>query len=629
MAIVAPTGVSAINARGMVINSLFQIKPGIHSHFEKVDYADAKFGAEKRALLKAIELLIVDEVSMVRVDLLMEMDRICRHFGEGSKPFGGKQVLLIGDPFQLPPIVDREQSQVFYQIFKSPFFFSEHYFWNLNPVPIELTKIYRQNDLDFINLLNGIRTNDFTDEQLVELNKRVVNRFDFVAEKFLFLGTTNAQVQSVNQGELDKLNTALHSYEASITGRFDKDFPALQKLDLKVGAQIMFIKNDTNKRWFNGKTGKVKRLSEHEIEVELPEGNSVLVEREVWEKIRYEWDAKAKKVVERVDGTFTQYPLKLAWAITVHKSQGLSLERVYLDVSNAWDFGQVYVALSRATTYTSLKLAQPIGRSAIRVSSEVEGFYKWVEAETAKQERPPVFIEPLVASKKLVTKENDPVMLSWKVSGAEKVVLDPGGLDVTNFNAKTVYIRYDTKFILRAISAYGVETSQNLLTEVSKEPPKIIIFEADRQFVLSSQPVLLRWQVENAHMIEIVSFDDSQTLPSTGHTKVFISERTVFRLVATTFFGVKKEAAVSVDVVPVPLLKTLFVPSIQINSTIHIQIEKPKPPVELESHRFARPDFSLPFRKSIWHSPTVDRGFTYMKQALNSFFSKFKSTTNE
>jgi hypothetical protein len=354
MAIVAPTGIAAINAGGMTIHSLFQITPGFIAPDTPVNY---QLRQDKKNLLQGIELLIIDEVSMVRIDLLDMLEKTCRAFGKSGQPFGGKQLLFIGDPYQLPSFVSDKERDVFLRFYDSVFFFKSKGFWDCKPIPIELKKIYRQNERTFIDLLNKIRVNNINGTDLDLLNSKFVGpTFQFAEQGYLYLGTTNDQVGSINESELNKVPNRLFEFKGIFTGTFSRDkTPVEIDLRLKVGAQVMFVKNDTAGRYYNGKLGKVALVQEDKIQVELPDGGgNVFVERATWESIKYEWDEKEKKVVQTIEGTFTQFPLKLAWAITVHKSQGLSLERVYAEVSRSWDSGQVYVAISRCTTFSGL-----------------------------------------------------------------------------------------------------------------------------------------------------------------------------------------------------------------------------------------------------------------------------------
>ncbi|MCB9351221.1 MAG: AAA family ATPase [Lewinellaceae bacterium] len=394
MAIVAPTGVAAINAGGVTIHSLFQIKPSVYSPNDprlrrsaKGDstdkstiYSHFKLSDEKKEVLQKFEVLVIDEISMVRCDLLDVVDRLLRVFGGGNAayPFGGKQVIFIGDAFQLPPVTPDEEWKVLAPHYPSSYFFSSHSFQEAKPHLVELKKIYRQSDQKFIDLLNEIRIGQPSEQSLQSLNKRLKKSpFDFAREGYIYLGTKNYPVNKCNAEELKKLSTLLFRFEAEVTGVFnEKEMPTLRILELKKDAQVMFIKNDsgTNRRFYNGKIGKVVSINEDAIGVKCEGEPSIEVIRVTWRKIKYEWDAEEGRLKEEEIGTFTQFPLKLAWAITVHKSQGLTFEKVYADLNGAFSDGQVYVALSRCTTFEGLKLASILRSWDVKTAPIVKDF---------------------------------------------------------------------------------------------------------------------------------------------------------------------------------------------------------------------------------------------------------------
>ena len=396
--ILAPTGVAAINACGQTIHSFFQLPFGPFVLNDKrlrtskdlgdlddtTIYSTFRYREDKRIILEQLELLIIDEISMVRCDTLDVIDRVLRVFRKKPHlPFGGVQVILIGDTFQLPPIADFEQWEILKDYYQSPFFFSSKVVIDNKPIYIELKKIYRQKEQEFIDLLNKIRVNQISDLELNDLNKKYNPTFSSNGLiNHIILSTTNAQVNQTNATKLDELTTELKIFEGEITGIFPKDsrgnyvLPTEQNLHLKVGAQVMILKNDAGefKRYFNGKIGKVASLDENRIIVEFSDQSKVQIEKAFWNNIQYTWNAEKRKIEEKVVGTFTQYPLRLAWAITVHKSQGLTFERVFADLGSAFEDGQVYVALSRCTSFSGLVLKTQIPRTKIRTNQKVIEF---------------------------------------------------------------------------------------------------------------------------------------------------------------------------------------------------------------------------------------------------------------
>ena len=379
MAVVAPTGVAAINAEGVTIHSLFQLPPQLFIPTEEARrqlFAEMQMRAAKQRVLRNLELLVIDEVSMVRADLLDTIDAVLRHFKHRPTiPFGGVQLLVIGDLFQLSPVVREEEWRLLQPYYNGPYFFQARVFRELKPVYIEFEHVYRQTNLDFLAILNEVRNNALSPNSLQILNSRYIP--DFKSNSHITLSTHNSKVDAINQREMDALKGKEYTYKATITDTFPESmYPINEQLTLKVGARVMFIKNDssTDKLYYNGKLGVVTSLSKQAINVLCDDGTEVNVHNEVWENIRYNADAGSDFVQTEIIGTFTHYPLRLAWAITIHKAQGLTFDRLIIDAEDAFAAGQVYVALSRCRSLEGLTLLTPIPTRALTNACEVLQF---------------------------------------------------------------------------------------------------------------------------------------------------------------------------------------------------------------------------------------------------------------
>lgn len=389
-AVVAPTGIAALNAGGVTIHSMFQLPLGgfipdnstgqflENSKFESraTLRRHFKMSGLKKAVIRNLDLLIIDEVSMLRSDLLDAVDFMLQSVRKRNLPFGGVQVLFIGDLLQLPPVIREDEWRVLRNYYRGKFFFNAHVIEQHPPLYIELSKIFRQTDDRFISILNNLRNNQITTQDVAVLNQHVQPKFDLKANKgYIILTTHNAKADEINAQSLKDLSDKSHFYKADIIGDFpEKIFPLEAQLELKVGAQIMFIKNDISveKKFFNGKMATVKSVSENEIFVHFPEENKTIeVEKYEWQNIRYTVNENTKEVEEEVLGTFTHYPIKLAWAITVHKSQGLTFDKAALDVSQVFLPGQAYVAFSRLRTLEGLILLSPLQMNGISNDQEV------------------------------------------------------------------------------------------------------------------------------------------------------------------------------------------------------------------------------------------------------------------
>lgn len=388
--VVAPTGIAALNAGGVTIHSMFQLPFATfvpdavaprHSGNVRVESRNTlrghfKQSRQKQAVIRNMELLIIDEVSMLRADLLDAMDFMLQSVRKNKSPFGGVQVLFIGDLLQLPPVVKNEEWDILRQYYRGKFFFNAHVVAQHPPIYIELSKIYRQSDDKFISILNNLRNNKITADDVKVLNSFAKPDFDVESHPgYITLTTHNAKADTINGRALDNLDGQSFTFYPEITGDFpEKIFPVDEKLVLKEGAQIMFVKNDLSfeKQYFNGKTGTVKSLSPNEILVYFPdEDKTIEVDRYEWRNIRYYVDERTKEIKEEILGTFVHYPIKLAWAITVHKSQGLTFDKAAIDVSHVFAPGQAYVAFSRLRSLNGLILLSPLQMNGIASDEEV------------------------------------------------------------------------------------------------------------------------------------------------------------------------------------------------------------------------------------------------------------------
>jgi energy-coupling factor transporter ATP-binding protein EcfA2 len=389
--VTAPTGIAAVNAGGMTLHSLFQLPFGPLPPDDprlEIDHAKpsqspvlkaVRLRSKKRKIIKSMKILVIDEISMVRADVIDAVDVIMRAVtGKTEVPFGGKQLLMIGDNFQLPPVTRPEDDEILGKYYRSPFFFDSKVFYENPPAIIELKKIYRQQDEKFISLLNQVRHSTISKEALDELNERYIEGFEPDEEKnFILISTHNHTVDKINRNKLEALPGEPKEFDGEIDGDFDeKILPTKRVLDLKIGAQVMFIRNDyeKEKRYFNGTIGLVHDFDEDIIEVILETGEIIELTRAKWENVKYEWNEKEQRIDEEVIGEFMQFPLKPAWAITVHKSQGLTFDNVILDLHRCFAPGQTYVALSRCRSLEGTVLKSKIPRYAIKTAAEVIAF---------------------------------------------------------------------------------------------------------------------------------------------------------------------------------------------------------------------------------------------------------------
>ena len=384
MIVLAPTGIAAVNAGGMTIHSFFQLPfaPYVpESSFSAGGEAkyNYHFGKNKINIIRSIDLLVIDEISMVRADLLDAVDNVLRRYRRRDRPFGGVQMLMIGDLQQLAPVVKDDEWQLLKEYYDTPYFFSSRALRQSEYCTVELETVYRQSDARFLDLLNRIRDNRCDDATLEALNGRYIPGFrPHPGDGFVRLVTHNWQARQINDEELGKLPGDTFTFIAETEGKFpEASFPTDMELTLKQGAQVMFVKNDSSggHRYFNGMLGEVTELSDDGIEVRCRDnGETIRLQKEEWTNARYELDKDSKEIREEIDGLFRQYPLKLAWAITVHKSQGLTFDRALIDVSGSFTHGQTYVALSRCRTLEGLVLSAPLTRQSLIYDKAVDNF---------------------------------------------------------------------------------------------------------------------------------------------------------------------------------------------------------------------------------------------------------------
>jgi tRNA uridine 5-carbamoylmethylation protein Kti12 len=379
--VLAPTGIAAINVGGQTIHSFFRFPPRPINP----DDIQPLPNAQKRKLYEALDAIVIDEVSMVRADVMDGIDQFMRKNGKNrTLPFGGTQMIFVGDLFQLPPVVaHREEAKMFAHRWVSPYFFSAHVLREINMEMVELTKIYRQTDRDFIDMLSALRVNKCDDDVIERLNRRYQPEFTPKQDDFFItLTSTNALAADINEKKLNSLPAERKEFKGRIEGNFKtQDMPTDLTLYLKENAQVMFVKNDKDKRWVNGTLGKVLKIAGQNVEVEIAGGYRHRVQPVGWEIVKYRYDEETRRIISEVTGSFTQLPLKLAWAITIHKSQGKTLDNVIIDLgSGAFAHGQLYVALSRCRTLGGIVLKTRVKPSDVIVDQRVVDFHEgWIK----------------------------------------------------------------------------------------------------------------------------------------------------------------------------------------------------------------------------------------------------------
>ncbi len=379
--VLAPTGVAALNVKGQTIHSFFKFPP----HITPQTVQNGKSSKKFIQMIRHLETIVIDEVSMLRADMMDCIDIALRFHLKSTRPFGGLQMIFIGDLYQLPPVVSGiEEKELFSTHYKTPYFFSAKVMENFQMEFVELEKIYRQKDPDFIELLNKIRNNSIEDSDILNLNKRYSPDFDENNEEkfYITLTTTNAAADEINQKKLSTLKAKTRNYSGSISGDFEnKHLPTAVDLDLKIGAQVMMLNNDSAKRWVNGSVGKIIDIqsdpdtSEDFLIIKLNDGKTVEVSKYTWEVYRYLLDKKKSRLDVEIIGSFTQYPIRLAWAVTIHKSQGKTFDNVVVDIGKgSFTHGQVYVAISRCTSFEGLILRKPIKKQHIWMDFNIVKF---------------------------------------------------------------------------------------------------------------------------------------------------------------------------------------------------------------------------------------------------------------
>ncbi len=396
MIITAPTGVAAINAGGVTLHSFFQLPfgpfvPGSEA-YERSKQHQYRFSKEKKRIIQSLDLLVIDEISMVRADLLDAVDAALRHHRRSDQSFGGVQLLMIGDLHQLSPVVKQAEWALIEQHYESVYFFCAKALANSEFITIELKHIYRQSDKNFIALLNKVRDGNLDQSTKSDLNSRYISGFmPQEDEGYITLTTHNKNALHINQQRLESLNTKEYSFQAQVSGDFPEHiFPTPDDLKLKKGSQVMFVRNDSSveKLYYNGKIGRIEKISDSDIIVSCPgDEQTILVKPITWENIKYTIDEETKEIEEEVIGKFQQYPLKLAWAITIHKSQGLTFEKAIIDAKAAFAHGQVYVALSRCKTLEGMVLSSEISSNGVGTDNAVIQFNKNISQNSLSESK--------------------------------------------------------------------------------------------------------------------------------------------------------------------------------------------------------------------------------------------------
>lgn len=427
MIVVAPTGVAAINAGGVTIHSFFQLSFAPQIGIENEQIRQMRFNKEKINIIRSLDLLVIDEISMVRADILDAIDRVMRRFKNGRKPFGGAQVLMIGDLQQLAPVIKNDEWNLLKREYDTIYFFSSKVLKEAKFVSIELRQVFRQQDDKFIAILNKVRDNKLDQEAVISLNQRHLPNFQpNDVDGYITLCTHNVQADRINDAKLRSISSKAQIFKAQIEGKFPEySYPTEFELKLKVGAQVMFVKNDPSpeKLFYNGKIGMITDIDDGSVFVRCPDDeDEIAVSPLLWENVKYSIDEKTSEITEETEGSFNQIPLKLAWAITIHKSQGLTFERAIIDAEASFAHGQVYVALSRCKTLEGMVLSTPISNRSIINDGTVSGFVEQVEKNQPGEKE--LISAKLAYQNELLTELFRFNFISYLVSSLNKLMLE-------------------------------------------------------------------------------------------------------------------------------------------------------------------------------------------------------------
>jgi len=553
MITVAPTGVAAINAGGVTIHSFFQL-PFTPFIPQKVNFGYNKFSSSKVKIIKSLELLIIDEVSMVRADLLDAIDSVLRKYKNKYLPFGGVQLLLIGDLHQLAPVVKDDEWNILKNYYETVFFFSSKALKQLDYENIELSHIYRQNDAAFIEILNKIRNNKIDEELLQNLNKRYIPDSLISDDGYIVLTTHNINAQNTNIEKLKKIKSKTQIFNANIKGEFPEYlYPTEEELQLKIGAQVMFVKNDSshNKLYYNGKIGKIIGFEEDDIVVKCETDDyEIYVEKETWDNVKYIYNDKDKTISEDVIGTFVQYPLKLAWAITIHKSQGLTFEKAIIDASASFAHGQVYVALSRCKSLEGIILSSKINFGSVKMDTSIKQYSDFANQNQPNTQK--LYESKIAFQKKLIFKlfdfthirycllnlyklllendanlqnnvlkeieeinnlfDNEILLIAEKFNKQLSILLQSNSEPVSNAELQSRISKASDYFYKKLENLYDFTTKLNVLSDNFEIKEKILGFNKNLQKTIFTKIELLKACVEKFETLNYIKTENNSEL---------------------------------------------------------------------------------------------------------------------